>query len=176
MKRRSMVLVGGLAAAAGLAAGWWRYSLKPVMSEAESNFWASRFVSLDGTAVAMARYQGEPLLVNFWATWCPPCVEELPMIDAFTREQREAGRPWQVLGLAVDKASSVKAFLARQPLGFDVAVAGFAGSELGKQLGNDTGSLPFSVMFGAGGQIIDRKLGKLDHEDLRNWAARAAES
>ncbi|GAA6141464.1 TlpA disulfide reductase family protein [Hydrogenophaga sp. 5NK40-0174] len=171
MKRRTMVAAGAAAAAAGLAAGWWRYSLKPVMSTAEATFWASRFVSPDGAAMPMEQYQGKPMLLNFWATWCPPCVEELPMIDVFFREQAERGRPWHVLGLAVDKASAVRTFLARQPVTFDVAVAGFAGSELGKQLGNDTGSLPFSVVFNADGQIVERKLGKLDEQDLQQWAA-----
>jgi len=113
---------------------------------------------------------GRPLLLNFWATWCPPCVQELPMLDAFYQQQREHG--WQVLGLAVDQPAAVRKFLGQHPLAFPVAIAGLDGTELSQRLGNDAGGLPFSVLFGKDGTVLDRHLGQLKPEDLERWRQR----
>ena len=105
--------------------------------------------------------------MNFWATWCPPCVEELPLINQFYRQQAAAG--WQVLGLAVDQVGPVARFLERLPLDFPVALAGFAGTDLSRSLGNASGALPFSVLFGPDGGVLHRKLGKVSADELRQW-------
>ncbi len=115
----------------------------------------------------MAAFRGKPLLVNFWATWCPPCIEELPMIDAFWREHE--GKGMQVLALAIDQPSAVRRFLERQPLSFPVGLAGLAGTELAKSLGNTASGLPFSVFFAKDGSIYLQKLGQLKQSDLDGW-------
>ncbi|MBC7597768.1 MAG: TlpA family protein disulfide reductase, partial [Polaromonas sp.] len=79
-------------------------------------------------------------------------------------------KSWQVLGLAVDQPTAVRAWLQRKPLNFPIAMAGFAGTELSKSLGNLTGGLPFTVVFGASGQLLHRKTGKVTAEDLTLWA------
>jgi thiol-disulfide isomerase/thioredoxin len=140
----------------------------PSMTGAESAFWASEFPGVRGEALRMKDFSGRPLLLNFWATWCPPCVEELPLINEFHRQHSAAG--WQVLGLAVDQAAPVDRFLERLPLDFPVALAGFAGTDLSRELGNPSGALPFSVVFGADGSIRHRKLGKLSADELAQWA------
>jgi len=121
-----------------------------------------------GDFMRMADFRGRPLLLNFWATWCPPCVEELPLINAFYKENLANG--WQVLGLAVDKASAVQAFLKKMPLEFPVGMAGIAGADLGRSLGNLAGGLPFSVALSANGSVIQRKMGRLTASDLQAWA------
>jgi len=86
-------------------------------------------------------FRGKPLLLNFWATWCPPCIEELPLINAFYVNQKARG--WQVIGLAVDRPAAVKGFLQKTPLNFPIALAGTTGGELATKLGNPSGALPF---------------------------------
>lgn len=169
MNRRTLLMggLGAAAAAAGAGVAWWRLRPGPVLGEAESLFWASAFPDVAGTSVAMAGFRGRPLLVNFWATWCPPCVEELPLINTFYREH--SARGWQVLGLAVDQAAPVSRFLARLPLDFPVALAGFAGTDMARSLGNPSGALPFSVVFGSDGAVLHRKLGKVSAEELSQW-------
>ena len=120
-----------------------------------------------GNRLALQGMRGRPLLINFWATWCPPCVEELPLLDAFYRENESKG--WQVLGIAVDKLAPVQAFLQRQPLAFPVVLAGMEGLSLSKNLGNQAGGLPFSMLLGADGSILHRKIGKLSEQDLQLW-------
>ena len=129
--------------------------------------WGLEFDTPAGTRLAMQGLRGRPLLINFWATWCPPCVEELPLLDAFFRENADKG--WQVLGIAVDKLVPVQSFLGRQPLAFPVVLAGMEGLNLSKNLGNQAGGLPFSVLFGADGSILHRKIGKLSEQDLKLW-------
>jgi len=153
-RRRWLVTAGAVAAAAGAGLAWWRLQPGDAWSDAEQVLWTQQFQTPSGDLLSLASFKGRPLLLNFWATWCPPCVEELPMIDAFWREP--AAKGLQVIGLAVDQPSAVRRFLERQALGFPVALAGLGGTELSKSLGNATGSLPFSVFLGADGHILQK--------------------
>lgn len=76
----------------------------------------------------------------------------------------------QVLGIAVDKVPAVQAFLGQNTLNFPIAIAGFGVGELSRALGNMSGGLPFSVMVGADGAVVQRKMGRVTTEDLANWA------
>jgi len=116
----------------------------------------------------MASLRGKPLLLNFWATWCPPCIQEMPEIDRFARQFASNG--WQVLGLAADQEKPVREFLGRQPVGYPIALAGFEGITLSRQLGNEAGALPFTVAFDAGGRVTHRHLGETRFEMLAAWA------
>ena len=167
LRRRWMLGVGLSAAAAGAGVAWWRLDPGAAAPQAQDDFWQQRFEQPQGGELALARLRGRPLLVNFWATWCPPCVEELPMLDAFSLEH--AGKGFQVLALAIDQPSSVRRFLERQPLSFPVGLAGLGGMDLVRSLGNSQGGLPFSVFFNADGGIYRQKLGQLTPQDLRDW-------
>lgn len=137
----------------------------PAITDSIPGFWDMKWNTPSGSELALQSFKGRPLLINFWATWCPPCIEEMPLINAFFKQNQ--GNGWQVLGLAVDKPAPVQAFLRTMPLAFPVAMAGFNGTELSRSLGNLTGSLPFSIALDAAGGIIQRKMGRLDASDLR---------
>ncbi|MCE1194393.1 MAG: TlpA family protein disulfide reductase [Acidovorax sp.] len=167
-RRLLMAGVAGAAAVAGAGVAWWKFSPHALGPGAEQALWASEFEQPGGGTVAMKSFLGKPLLLNFWATWCPPCVEELPLLNAFYREQAANG--WQVVGLAIDQPSSVRKFLERIPLAFPVGLAGLGGTDLGRSLGNLTGGLPFTVVLGAEGRVLHRKMGQLSPQDLALWA------
>ena len=177
LRRRWLVgAVAGAAALAGAGLAWRMQAGRTVPTPVAApplptglDLWQLNFTSPEGASVKMATFRGHPLLLNFWATWCPPCVEELPLINRFFTEN--AAKGWQVLGLAVDQADPVKRFLDKMPLNFSVALAGMPGIELSKSLGNLTGGLPFTVVIGADGQIAQRKMGKILPQDLQSWAA-----
>lgn len=161
----------GLAAGAGVA--WWRTqataaSTAPAGPPLGDAFWARRWETPQGNPLPIRSFLGHPILLNFWATWCPPCIEELPLINDFYRQNKANG--WQVLGLAVDKPAPVRAFLQKMPLDFPIAMAGLSGVELARNLGNVAGGLPFSVVVGSDGGILHRKLGRLTSADLGAWA------
>lgn len=171
-RRRMLAGVAATAALAGVGVGWWHTLPGAVADDTAvtglvDGFWALEWPTPDGRTLALRNFQGRPLLLNFWATWCPPCVEELPLINNFYRANKSKG--WQVLGLAVDQVRPVQAFLQKMPLDFPVAMAASSGGDLGRALGNVTGGLPFSVVFGADGRVLHRKLGQLRANDLVQW-------
>ena len=133
-----------------------------------ADFWSLELPTPSGSTLALASLRGKPLLLNFWATWCPPCVEELPLIDGFFKINSKNG--WQVLGLAVDQVPAVNAFLTKQPVVFPIAMAGLPGIELSKSLGNLGGGLPFTVVIGSQGAVLHRKMGRVTADDLQVWA------
>lgn len=172
MKRRTALYAGAAAVAAAAGAGyaWWSYRLLPPAAGADPAFWGATLDTPNGEPLAMRSLLGQPLLVNFWATWCPPCVEELPLLEIFFQQQKAKG--WRLLGIAIDQPSAVRNWLQRSPLSFSIALGGLQGSEMSKQLGNAAGGLPFSVLFSARGEVLDRKLGQLSAADLSGWAGR----
>ncbi|MES2412541.1 MAG: TlpA disulfide reductase family protein [Pseudomonadota bacterium] len=176
MNRRNMLYGGAaaVAAVAGAGVAWWKIRPHDVVMPAASAgpadpFWNLSFDTPDGQPLAMNSFRGKPLLVNFWGTWCPPCIEELPLLDSFYKANTAKG--WQVLGLAVDQPSAVRKWLQAKPLAFAVAMAGLDGTQLSKSMGNSSGSMPFTVVFDAAGQLRHRKTGKVTPEELNFWVA-----
>ncbi|MEI7783671.1 MAG: TlpA disulfide reductase family protein [Betaproteobacteria bacterium] len=171
MNRRRWVYgaVAGAAAATGLGLAWWaRRPVAPAAAGGDPAFWGAQLDTPSGAPLALASLRGKPLLLNFWATWCPPCIEELPLIESFYQQNK--GRGWQVLAIAIDQPSAVRQWLQRSPLSFAVALGGLEGSDMSKRLGNANGGLPFSVAFSAQGEVSARKLGQLSAADLQRWA------
>ncbi len=165
-RRRWLVGAAGTAAAVAGAGGYlWREQRDA--GERFDPLWSLRFPQPGGGELVMAERRGKPLLLNFWATWCPPCLKEMPDLDRFAREF--GGRGWQVVGLAIDGPTPVREFLQRTPVGFAIGLAGFDGTDLSRQLGNAQGALPFTAVFDTKGRIVKRKLGQTTYAELEAW-------
>ncbi|HWP18115.1 MAG TPA: TlpA disulfide reductase family protein [Burkholderiaceae bacterium] len=170
MKRRAWIAVGGvgaLAAASGAGLAWWRS-----VREEDSALWSLEFPTPDDTRLRLSEFRGRPLLINFWATWCAPCVREMPALDRFARDHEALG--WSVVGLAIDNQAQVRDFLRKVPVTYAVAIAGFSGTQLARELGNPQGGLPFTVALDAKGRPAWRHLGETTYEQLAE-AARASQ-
>lgn len=168
--QRRRMLIGAAGGAALLGGAWmgWRRHAAPAGDPAVASLWSQSFATPAGGTLAMAGLRGQPLLVNFWATWCAPCVRELPQIERFHRDFQS--KRWQVVGLAIDGPTPVRDFLAKLPLSFPIGLAGLEGTSLVRQLGNDRGGLPFSIVIDGGGALVQRKLGETSYEELAGWA------
>lgn len=179
-RRTALIVgVGAAAALAGAGLAWRRQPAQSAQSApppaaadpALAALWALRLERPEGGELVLAGLRGKPLLINFWATWCPPCVKEMPELDRF--HQAWAPKGWQVLGLAIDGPTPVRNFLAKVKVGFPIGLAGLDGTELVRSLGNASGGLPFSVLVGANGQVLQRKLGETNFDELSRWAGQA---
>lgn len=170
--RRRWLYGAAAAVVAAGGAGWaalaWRQG-QISATEVPAGLWQQSFPTPEGGVLDLQALRGQPLVLNFWATWCPPCVAELPLLSSFSRENAANG--WQVLGIAVDQAAAVRAFLDRVPVAFPVALAPQGGIALSRSLGNLAGGLPFTVVFGADGQVRHRKMGQITPQNLKDWMA-----
>ena len=164
MNRRGVfaAAVGVAAAAAGLALALRRGTEAEPL---DSAFWAQRFPGLGGAETALAAFRGRPLMLNFWATWCAPCVTEMPLLAAFARQHPG----WQVVGVAVDREEPVRRFVTERHIPFPILLADGRGPALARTLGNSAGGLPFTVVFDPSGQARERRLGALDSTLLTRW-------
>ena len=167
-KRR--VVFGGVAVLAAIAGTGLALKKQPAGLDMETQqaLWNAEFDTPDGQILKMQNLQGRPLVINFWATWCAPCVEEMPLLDIFFRQNVAKG--WQMVGLAIDQPSRVRQYLSQNAISYPIGLAGMTGTELGRLLGNEVGGLPFTVVLDGKGSLIQRKLGKLSAQEIQAWA------
>lgn len=168
-RRGVLVGAGLLALLGGIGLAWRRYQTEAASPEAADLVWRQEVLTPSGAKMPLVSLRGRPLLINFWATWCPPCVKEMPELDAFAKAHSAQG--WQVLGLAVDQSEAVKQFLTQTPVSFPIGIVGVDGLSLVRALGNPSGGLPYSVLFNAQGQIVQQKMGATTAAELTQWAA-----
>ena len=132
-------------------------------SAAEAIFAAS-FHDLQGKPQALSQWRGKILVVNFWATWCPPCIAEIP---EFIQAQKQYGEQGvQFIGIAIDKKDKVQTFAQDTGMNYPVLLSELDGMDLARQLGNADSGLPFSVIIDRNGKVVSTKLGKLSREKL----------
>jgi peroxiredoxin len=162
------VAVAGAAALLGAGAAWWRLRPTDPSDRAVSLLFAQSLPDAQGRPLALSGFAGRPLVLNFWATWCPPCVEEMPELSELHADLSRRGL--QTLGIAIDTAVKVADFAAKRPVSYPLAVAGMSGTELVRQFGNPTGALPFTVLIDRDGRIVHRILGRFDIVKLRGIA------
>ncbi|VXC01379.1 conserved hypothetical protein [Luteimonas sp. 9C] len=114
-----------------------------------------------------AAYAGRPVLVNLWASWCGPCIEEMPELDRFARAQGDTGV--QVLGIALDDADAVRAFLDRIPVAYPIALDAPGPADAGVRLGNPRGVLPYTVLLSPDGRLLKQRIGPFAHGEIDSW-------
>ena len=170
MKKTSLNVVAAALALLALGAGATmalRFDVNTRKEPAATALFAQTFSDADGRMQPINQWQGGVLVVSFWATWCAPCIEEMPDLQKVQAEY--ATRGVTIVGVAIDNASAVKRFRDQQNIGLPLLIAGAAGTELVRQLGNPSGALPYTVLVGRSGNVVQSKLGRLRAGELRLW-------
>ena len=164
MKRRVFLRQGLILAGLGLAPG----ALLAAEDDPAATFLQNAFPDLAGNHVALSTFSGRPLIVNFWATWCAPCVREMPDLDELAKKY--PGMTF--LGVAIDTQPNVERFLKKVQVSYPLVIAGPGGISKMKALGNPKGGLPYTVVFNSGSRIAREILGQVDPADLDAFLAK----
>ena len=165
---RSLQLASIIAVAAvALAAGWFLHPANRgprLPPNADQVIMQVSMPDLAGQPQAMAQWRGKVVLVNFWATWCAPCREEIPLL---IKKQNELGaNGLQVVGIAVDEADKVQAFATEMGINYPVLVGDMQALDLGRAVGNELGGLPYTLVVDRNGRIARTELGTLSEEKI----------
>ena len=167
MKRAGQIALLVLAAVTALAAGFW---LNPWNSGGAphsgnvARLMAASLPDMEGKPQALAQWRGKVMVVNFWATWCAPCLEEIP---EFVRMQEKLGNQGlQFVGIAVDNSANVREFAVKHRMNYPVLIGEMDAIELARVAGNELGGLPFTVIVDRKGRLIGTELGGLNEQKL----------
>jgi thiol-disulfide isomerase/thioredoxin len=126
--------------------------------------YAMSFPGTDGKPLALGKWQGKIIVLNFWATWCVPCREEMPMFDRVHKKFTDKGVVF--VGLAADDAAKVAAFMNATPVGYPILIGDFEALEIARRFGNKISALPFTAIIDRAGNIVRTKLGPYTEAEL----------
>jgi thiol-disulfide isomerase/thioredoxin len=141
-------------------------ALVPAEPDAVAELWHAPLTDTAGKPHGLEAYKGRVLVVNFWASWCGPCVREMPALAELSRQY--AGKGVQFIGIGVDSQQNVQSFLRKVPVDYPIFISGFGGADLARGFGNAAGGLPFTVVIDANGVVRSTKLGEVVPEELRH--------
>ena len=167
-----MAGIGGVAAAAGYFANAWRIgAVGPGANGDAANgdvataILGSTLHTLDGAPQTLAGLRGKILVINYWATWCAPCREEIPLFVRLQQEYETKGV--QFVGIAVDQADKVRAFAQEFSINYPLLIAGIDAVELSRKAGNKAGVLPYTLVLDRTGKIAASLVGGISEARMR---------
>lgn len=168
MNKRYLIaalVLGLVSGAAGIFSGNQRTTPEKPQNTAVQQLFSLSLADSNNKTQKLSQWQGKVLVVNFWATWCAPCVQEMPELS--TLQENFHKDNVQLLGLGIDSPGNIAAFSAKYPISYPLFGAGMEGTELSRQLGNQAGGLPFTVLISSDGTLIKSYLGRLNIQQLR---------
>lgn len=169
MRQTVTIALAIAATAAGLAVN--RISAGAAAADAAptaQEFYAKSFPDATGKSFPMADLKGHVVVINFWATWCVPCVEEIPSLSKISTSY---GKKVEFIGIGIDSAANIAEFEKKVQASYPLLVAASDGSELVRDFGDSMGGLPFTIIIDKKGNVKNSKMGPVDEAELRRWLA-----
>jgi thiol-disulfide isomerase/thioredoxin len=171
-EHRAALLAAVLAAVAGAALDYrlgHPQAPAPAAAQPPATLPALELRATDGRAVRLPdAYAGKPLLLNFWASWCGPCIAEMAELQRFSAQQPTNGV--QVVGIAIDDPAAVAAFLKAHPVDYPILLDQPGPNDSSVRLGDRAGVLPYSVLVAANGRVLRTQLGPFARDEIDGWA------
>ena len=159
-------LMVGLALLAGLSASLYINTVSNTEVASAARLDEIKLPGLDGSKQDINQWQGKLVLVNFWATWCPPCLEEIPVFLSLRNKYAAAG--FEVIGISIDDVSKVEQFRDTMQISYPLLDGEKNGMVLMHALGNNIGGLPYSVLFDRSGKAVETKSGPYQEQELKD--------
>ncbi|MBI1906438.1 MAG: TlpA family protein disulfide reductase [Rhodocyclales bacterium] len=167
MKRSIRITLFIIVAGAATLTGYLtQKGMQPAAAKADASeaLMAVRLPDLQGVEQGLEQWRGKVMVVNYWATWCPPCIKEIPEFSSVSR--RYADQPVQFVGISIDDADKVKAFRDQYDVPYPLLIATLDALEITAELGNEAQALPFTLIVDPKGAIRHAKLGTLSESEL----------
>jgi thiol-disulfide isomerase/thioredoxin len=169
MKMKNAVIITVVAGIFAVAGGYFSLKhseLQAAQDSAVSDLFAASIPDSTGKVHPLSVLKGKTLLVNFWATWCAPCVQEMPELSALQLDAN--AKNIQIIGIGIDSASNISDFSSRYKINYPLYVADNNSIELARKFGNQSGGLPFTVLIDPDGHIKKSYLGRLKMPELKH--------
>jgi thiol-disulfide isomerase/thioredoxin len=175
--RRLWIGAGACALIGGAAFSTWRQQYSQPQDEAVKTLLQQSYPLAGGFngsvdskqagILALNSLKDKTVILNFWATWCPPCVEEMPDLSKLAETwHREFGEKVMTLGIGIDSLANIEKFSQKLPVSYPLLAANAQGLELIRLLGNPNGGLPFSIIINRRGLVVERISGRFDVKKL----------
>lgn len=168
--RRKALIAGAVGVVAAAAGALVSLGLQRSTDRSSAALQAAKFKDLEGRTRQLGEWKGKFVVCNFWATWCPPCREEIPMLIALSKKMKPKGV--EVVGIAVDYEAKVRNFVKDYNVAYPVLVAGPDGLDVMRAAGNVVGGLPFTAFLDRDGKIVHEKLGALNQSEVEDQLAK----
>ncbi len=164
-KISSFIVIAVLFTAIGLYFGAKRFQPAPPADTAVGALMQLSLKDAQDRSRKMSEWKGKILLLNFWASWCAPCVEEMPELVMLQTDWSD--KNLQIIGIGIDSPANIRQFAQNHKITYPLLLGGLEGTELSRQFGNDAGGLPFTVLIAPDGTVRKTYMGRLDLEKVR---------
>lgn len=162
MLKKTLFILASLILLISLSLATRHFSVSRINNNTNINtapLYKASLIDMQGAKQNLNQYKGKIIVLNFWATWCPPCREEMPELSRLYQEFQN--KNVVVLGLAIDDLALVKEFLQTSPVNYPIFITENESMELGTELGNDQGVLPYTIIIDADGNVIKTFFGRI---------------